>query len=327
MSTTTERAPVATPAERTEQRTDLDTQGERGQPQDAKMLRRLSIEMIGLAAAVVATVVMYVLFIVHPVEHEPLNAFLAMFDRFNAAIWPMQLVWYASAAAMIGLALWSGRRSTQLICLLAAADLTWVGMAYFGVLDSGMNLAWFWATTFILEAILFLVAGIVRRDLVIAPRWDLSSVLGAVFMFYALVAYPIIGLLSEHPLHTLPVFVLSPCATVIFFFGLLLWARPPAPKYLLLLPLAWALQATPANLAMAGVITLGLIIWRDRTSSWQTVAAGVVLAVMIALSGHDDVLIGIALILTAVTLAQTIWGDAQRLRASRPGRPGRVLTS
>jgi hypothetical protein len=245
---------------------------------------------------------------------------------------------------MVGLALWPRRLSTQLIFLLAAAYLTWVGIAFFGVLDSGMgvldsvvNLAWLWAATFILEALLFLVAGIVRRDLVIAPRWDLSSVLGAVFMFYALVAYPIIGLLSGHPLHTLPVFGLSPCATIIFFFGLLLWARSPAPKYLLLLPLAWALEATPSNIAMGhaadfgmalvGVITVGLIIWRDRTSSWQTVTGGVLLAAMIAFSGHDDLMIGTALVLTAVTLVQTIRGDAQQLRTGRPFRPGRVLTS
>jgi hypothetical protein len=203
------------------------------------------------------------------------------------------------------------------------------------VLDSVVNLAWLWAATFILEALLFLVAGIVRRDLVIAPRWDLSSVLGAVFMLYAIVAYPTIGLLSGHPLHTLPVFGLSPCATVIFFFGLLLWARSPVPKYLLLLPLAWALEATPSNIAMgivadvglvvAGVITVGLLIWRDRTSSWQTVAGGVLLAAMIAFSGHDDLMIGTALVLTAVTLAQTIRGDAQRLRASRHPQPERAL--
>jgi hypothetical protein len=66
------------------------------------------------------------------------------------------------------------------------------------------------------------------------------------------------------------------------------------------------------------VITVGVLIWRDRTSIWQMVAAGVVLAVMIALSGHDDVLIGIALVLVAVTFAQTIWCDAQRLNAVRP---------
>jgi hypothetical protein len=102
-------------------------------------VRRLSIEGIGLAAALVATVVMYVFFIVHPQEHTPLAAFLAMFERGNAAVWPMQLVWYASAAAIVGLALWPIRRASQLICLLAAAYLAWVGIAYFGVLFSGTH--------------------------------------------------------------------------------------------------------------------------------------------------------------------------------------------
>jgi hypothetical protein len=333
MSTKIERAPVETPAERAAQRTDLDTQGERGRTQGAIRVRRLSLEGIGLAAALVATVLMYVLFIVHPVAHTPLNELLAIFERGNAAIWPMQLVWYAGAAAMVGLALWPRRLASQLICLLSAAYFAWVGIIFFGVIDSGMTL---WVAAFILEAILLLVAGVVRRDLVFAPRWNLSSGLGAVFMFYALVAYPIIGMLGGHPLRALPVFGLSPCVTVFFAFGLLLWARPPAPKYVLLLPLAWALNAAPGNLAMGNVPDFALIlvgavmaavnIWRDRTSSWQTVAAGVLLAVMIAFSGQDIELIGIALVLTVVTLAQSIWGDAQRLHAGRPPRPTQVLT-
>jgi Family of unknown function (DUF6064) len=326
---------LETKAERAAPSTDLDTQGERGGAQDAKTLRRLSIEMIGLAAAVVASIVMYVLLIVHPVAHESLNTFLAtVFGRGNAAIWPMQLVWYASAAAMIGLAFWPSRRASQLICLLAAAVFAWVGIVFFGVIDSGMTL---WAVVFVLEAILFVVAGIVRRDLVFAPRWNLSSVLGALFMCYALVAYPIIEMLGGHPLTESPLFGLAPCVTVFFFFGLLLWARPPAPKYVLLLPLAWALQAAPDNLAMGhvpdfplilvGMITAGVFIWRDRTSSWQTVVAGLLLTLMIVFSGHDVELIGIALVLTAVTLVQTVWDDAQRLHASRPQHPERVLTS
>src|SRR5215469_5367309 len=179
MPTKIERAPVVTPVERPAPRPDLDTRGKRGGPQGARKLRRLSIEMSGLAAAGVATVVMNVVFFVHPVAHEPLNVFLTtVFGRGNAAIWPMQLVWYASAAAMIGLSFWPSRRASQLICLLAAAAFAWVGIVFFGVIDSGMTL---WAIVFTLEAILFVVAGIVRNDLVFAPRWNLSSVLGALF--------------------------------------------------------------------------------------------------------------------------------------------------
>lgn len=297
------------------------------------MLRQRSIEMSGLAAALVATVVMYVLFIVYPVAHTPLNEFLTVFERGNAAIWPMQLVLYASAVAMIGLALWPVRRASQLICLLAAVDFAWVGIVFFGVIDSGMTI---WAAVFIVEAILLLVAGIVRRDLVFAPRWNLSSALGALFILYALVAYPLIEMLGGYSLRESPLFGLAPCVTVFFAFGLLLWARPPFPKYVLLLPLAWALQAAPSNIAMVhvpdfplilvGMVTAGLIIWRDRTLSWQTMVAGFVLTWMIVWSGHDVELIGTALVLAAVMLAQTIRGDARILHTSQP-QPGRVLTT
>jgi Family of unknown function (DUF6064) len=337
MSTKIESAPVATPAERAAPSAGLDIQGERGGPQNAKAKRWLSVEMIGLAAAALTTIVMYVLLIVHPVAHEPLAAFLARFARGNAAIWPMQLVWYAIAVAIVGLALWPRRRASQLACVLAAAYLAWVGIAYFGVLNSGAHLAWLFAAAFTLEALLFLVAGLVRRDLVFAPHWNLASVLGALFMCYALVAFPLIGLLSGMPLRSLPVIGFAPCPTAIFAFGLLLWARPPAPIYLLPIPLAVALGTAAGSMAtgivpdfaliLTGAITAGVLIWRDRTSSWQTVVAGLVLAVMIAFSGHDDWLMVIGLILVAVTLAQAIWSDARRLHTSRPPQPGRALTT
>lgn len=46
-------------------------------------------------------------------------------------------------------------------------------------------------------------------------------------------------------------------------------------------------------LILAGVVIAGMFIWRDRTSSGQVV---------------------FVLILVAVALAQTIWGDARRMK-------------
>jgi hypothetical protein len=124
-----------------------------------------------------------------------------------------------------------------------------------------------------------------------------------------------------------PVFGVSPCATVTFFFGLLLWAVPPAPAYLLFLPLAWALNAAPQNMATgvvvdygmlaAALITTGWVLWRDRAAgpAWHTVTAGLLFALMIAWSGHDQVLIGLALVLVAVTLTQALTGHRRLSRA------------
>ena len=123
-----------------------------------------------------------------------------------------------------------------------------------------MSLSGVWASVFTLQAVLLVVAGIARRDLVIRPRRDLSSGLGAAFIGYALIGYLLVGVLGGHALRIVPLFGVSPCATVAFFFGLLLWAIPPAPKYLLLMPLAWALLGTefsPQSFAPSGT-DLGL---------------------------------------------------------------------
>jgi hypothetical protein len=298
-------------------------------------------EGIGLVAAMIAVAVTCGILAVHPWPHSPLNAFLATFGRANAAAWPMQIVWYLAAVAMTGLALWPVRRSSPLICVLAAAYFAWIGIAYFAWLMPGMHFSWLWAAVFMLQAVLLVVAGVVRSDLVIRPRKDLASGLGAAFIAYALVGYPLIGLAGGHPLRTLPVFGLSPCATVVFFFGLLLWARPPAPKYVLLVPLAWSLGAAPPDLGrgvaadygmlIAAVLTAGLIIWRDRASSpaWQSVTAGLLLALMIAWSGHEDVLTGLALVLVVVTLAQAIHGRRRpsRARPIPPAGTGKLKVS
>jgi Family of unknown function (DUF6064) len=295
----------------------------------------------GLLAAVVATAVVWSIRAVHPWPHTSLNQFLAMFGRANTAAWPMQVVWYLAAVAMAGLALWPARRASQLICALAAAYFAWIGIAYFTWLMPGMHFSLLWAAVFALQAMLLVIAGVVRSDLLIRPRKDLASGLGVVFIAYALIGYPLIGLAGEHALRTLPVLGVSPCVTVVFFFGLLLWAVPPAPKYLLLVPLAWALAAAPPDLArgvagdygmlVAALITVGLIIWRDRESSpaWQSLTAGLLFALMIAWSGHEDVLMGVAVVLVAVTLAQRINGHNRRPhgRPIPPAQMGKLKVS
>ena len=58
----------------------------------------------------------------------------------------MQIVWYAAAVAMAGLALWPARRwSSPLICALAAAYFAWTGIGYFAWLSPGIGLSGVWA--------------------------------------------------------------------------------------------------------------------------------------------------------------------------------------
>ena len=285
----------------------------------------------GLAVALLALLVTYGIFLIHPWPHSPLSQFLAMYGRNNSAAWPAQILWYAAAVAMVGLAVWPGRRPARLVCLIAAADFAWIGIAYFAWLNPGMNLSPAWAAVFVLQAAFLLFAGVARGDVAFGARRDVYWLAGAVFIAYALIGYPAVGVLGGHPLRVVPDFGLSPCATVIFFFGLLLWARPPVPRYLLLMPLAWALVAAPPDLGRgvaadygmlaAAVLTAALIIWRDRTSARQTITAGLLFALMIAWSGHDNVMIGLAVVLAAADLVLAVRKPAPRSQV--PGAPDR----
>ena len=93
-------------------------------------------EGAAVAAAAVAVAVTYGFYAIHPWQgYTPLNQFLAAFGRADTTAWPMQIVWYAAALAMVGLALWPVRRSSQLICALAAAYFAWIGIGYFAWLS------------------------------------------------------------------------------------------------------------------------------------------------------------------------------------------------
>ncbi len=88
MSIDTKRSSWETHTVRAAQRS-LDTQGKprelQGYPNDPSV-RRLPPEAIGLAAAVVATLVAYGIYTIYPWPHSPLNVFLAMLARNNAAV-------------------------------------------------------------------------------------------------------------------------------------------------------------------------------------------------------------------------------------------------
>ena len=85
------------------------------------------------------------------------------------------------------------------------------------------------------------------------------------------------------------------------------------------------------GMLVAAVITTGLIIWRDRASgpAWHTVTAGLLFALMIAWSGHDNVLIGIAVVLLAWMLVPAITGHHRppHGRPGPPSQPGKLKVS
>jgi hypothetical protein len=197
--------------------------------------------------------------------------FLDVFARYNRGVWPAQVLFYALAAAVLYLAWRPRARSGLVICGALALTWAWMGIVYHALYFSRVNpVAWVFAGAFLLQSALLLHAAVSRGGPSFRPRADLAGVAGAVLVLYALVVYPLIGYADGQRYPATPTFGL-PCPTVIFTFGVLLWAVPRLPVRLLVIPTLWALLGTSAArshgiaqdyaLPVAAAVAIGVAVW------------------------------------------------------------------
>jgi len=203
--------------------------------------------------------------------------FLAVFERYNLAIWPLQIVAYALGLIAVALAYRPVRASGRIICAILAIFWLWMGAVYHLAYFSEINgAAIVFGALFVVQGVLWLLVGVVRPRIVFRAGLSASSMVGASLILYAVVAYPIIGTLLGHGFPRSPSFGVAPCPTTIFTFGLLLWTRARPPTYVLAIPLIWSAIGFSAaftlgiyediGLPIAGVLGTTLLLWRDGRS-------------------------------------------------------------
>ena len=120
---------------------------------------------------------------------------------------------------------------------------------------------------------LWLLIGVVRPRLAFRAHWDLGGLVGGLFVAYALVGYPLLGLALGQSFPRMPTFGVTPCPVTIFTFGLLLWTERPVPRLLLIIPLFWSVLGVSAaisldvgedlGLVVAGLLGTAMLLWRD----------------------------------------------------------------
>lgn len=213
-----------------------------------------------------------------------LAQFLDVFAAYNRAVFPAQFIAYALGLAALALVFSRHPRAGRAIGAILALLWLWTGgvyqLLYFAAIDW---LAVVFGILFILQGVLFLYTGTARGALAFRFGTDVSGVLGAAFIAYALVFYPLLNVWLGHAYPRMPVFGLTPCPTTIFTLGMLLLAyRPGAgagqgravPGHLLLIPFVWSLVGAVAAVSLgmaedygllaAGVLTIITILERRR---------------------------------------------------------------
>jgi len=201
--------------------------------------------------------------------------FLGVFQSYNLAVWPMQIVAYLAGAFVVFLAIIQPKHKDRLIAAILSLMWIWNGAIYHIVFFSVINKAAFlFGALFIVQGLLFFWRGVVKNDLLFGFSKDGYSLTGGLFILYAMVIYPLLGYLAGHAWPHSPMFGIAPCPTTIFTFGLLLLTHGRLEKYFLAIPLMWAVVGLSAavnlriyedfGLLIAGLFGTALILIRDR---------------------------------------------------------------
>jgi hypothetical protein len=183
--------------------------------------------------------------------------FMGVFERYNLAVWPAQLVFYAAAAGVMVLVARSRKHGGRWISAVLALFWAWMGVVYHWAFFARINPAAFlFAALFLIQSGLFIREGVLRPGLSFrtadAPDGsDASGTAGALLVGYALLGYPLVGHAAGHLFPAAPTFGL-PCPTTIFTFGVLLLADGRVPLRLLVIPVLWSLVGT------VGAFSLGI---------------------------------------------------------------------
>jgi uncharacterized protein DUF6064 len=200
------------------------------------------------------------------------RTYYRLFELYNLAIWPLQVVAVALGLAILAMlrggGIWQGRAVAGTL----AACWLWVAWAY--LLNRYDTINWaakYFAVGFAIESLLLIWSGLIRDWLLVRSSADTASRAGLCIFLFALLVQPLIGPLVGRGWMQVQIFGIAPDPTVIATLGVLLMANQSLWG-LLVLPLIWCAisgatlwtMQSPDALAMpvVGVLVLTLAAWK-----------------------------------------------------------------
>ncbi len=189
-----------------------------------------------------------------------LEQFLEVFKNYNLAVWPMQVVFYLLAMAVIFFSLKKFNYSNPVINIILSFFWLWIGVVYHIMYFSGINkAAYVFGGIFIIQGIIFLYYGAFKSKISFHFRYNFNNITGALMILYALIIYPLLGYFLGHKYPYSPTFGL-PCPTTIFTFGILLTANRKVPVFVLIIPVIWAVIGFIAAINFGILEDIGLLV-------------------------------------------------------------------
>lgn len=209
-----------------------------------------------------------------------LDGLLDTFAKYNAAIGPMRVAAYVLGVVAVFLTLRGTKLASRIIAGILAFLWAWTGIGFFLLFFALVYTpAYLFGALFIVQGLLFL-AQVFRPRLSFGPTKGPYALIGMLFIAYAMIGYPLVGLLLSHLYPEAPTFGLTPCPLTVYTFGLFLLTNQRVPRLLVVIPLLWALGGVmpisvgileDIGLILAGIVGTALLWARERepkAESW-----------------------------------------------------------
>jgi hypothetical protein len=204
------------------------------------------------------------------------RTYYRLFELYNLAIWPMQLLTLALGVALLALmqgrASWHGRAAAAIL----AACWLWVAIRFH--LERYATINWaasYFAAAFALEALLLAWIGVVRGRLAFDRGQPIARWTGLGLVVFAVLAFPFVGMLAGRTWAQSEIFGVAPDPTAIATLGVLCAASGRSTWVLQIVPALWsavsaatlfAMQSVDAPVPMVVLIVLLLLAaWRMST--------------------------------------------------------------
>ena len=180
------------------------------------------------------------------------RTYYRMIERHNEALWPAQLLTVALGLGILGALRSPSAQQGRIIAGILATLWLWVAWAF--LLQRYATINWaikYVVPLFVLEALLLVWWGVVRRKLTFAVGPGASGRLGVALLVVGLLLYPALAAISGRPWNQAEVFGIAPDPTVIATVGLLLLTSSRLRWGLLPVPLVWCGIAVATLRAMS----------------------------------------------------------------------------
>lgn len=205
------------------------------------------------------------------------EVFFALFEEYNRAIWPAQVIACLLGLLVLALTMRPVGASSRIVGACLALFWLWNGAVYHWLHFTTINFAApLFAALFMLQGVLFAWIVLLRGRVAFLFDATLSGGAGLAMAVFAIAGYPVAGWLAGHGWPQAALLGVAPGPTVIFTLGLLLLATPRAPLALAVIPLLWSfiggsaiwLLAVPEDISLllAGILAGGLLVMRRQQS-------------------------------------------------------------